>query len=349
MRPCCIFPHKGLMRCCSEVRESGGSYSSMDKSLTKEKFYISVHPQIFSIDSIRSFDIFVKNSDGRFVLFHPAGELYSSETHAKIYKWNVPALYIKTSDKGRFNHYLEENFPFIMDDPLINTESKAEIAHGAVTFIAMSLFTSPGTDIIASYKKTIDIITRFVITNEDSIKFLIQRTSSNFHEYNHAVNVGIFGLGLAKEILGNDSSHNLVEIAFGFFLHDIGKYTIPRHISKRNGPLSPEEWAIMKKHPEQGYNILKKFNALSEEISIIVLQHHERHDGKGYPLGLKGEKIHTYSKICAIADMFDALTSHRPYRTPKSSFNALAIMQNEMKNEFDPDFFSQFVKLFSRM
>ena len=105
----------------------------------------------------------------------------------------------------------------------------------------------------------------------------------------------------------------------------------------------------MKKHPEQGYKILQKFNALSDAISIIVLQHHERHDGRGYPLGLKAEKIHTYSKICAIADVFDALTSHRPYRSPKSSFHALAVMQNEMKNEFDSDFFSLFVKLFSRV
>ena len=321
----------------------------MDETLVKDKFYISVHPQVFRIDSNRSFDIFVKNSEGRFVLFHPAGEVYSSETHAKIYKWNVPSLYIKTSDKARYNRYLEENFPFIMEDPLINTESKAEIAHEAVTFIAMSLFASPSADIISSYKKTIDIITRFVLDNEDSIKFLIQRTSSSFHEYNHAVNVGLFGLGLAKEILANDPSHNLVEISFGFFLHDIGKFTIPRHISKRNGPLSPEEWAIMRKHPEQGYKILQKFNALSDEISLIVLQHHERHDGRGYPLGLTGDKIHMYSKICAIADVFDALTSHRPYRTSKSSFNALAIMQNEMKNEFDSEFFAHFVKLFSKI
>jgi HD-GYP domain-containing protein (c-di-GMP phosphodiesterase class II) len=321
----------------------------MNDSPTKEKFYIPVYPQILRVDSILSFDIFAKNSDGGFVLFHPAGELYSSETHAKIYKWNIPLLYIKTSDKVRYNHYLEENFQSIMYDPLITTERKAEIAHVTVTGIAMSLFTSPGADIIASYKKTIYIIIQYVLSNEEGIKFLIKQTSSSFHEYNHAVNVGVFGLGLAKEIFGNDSPHNMVEITHGFFLHDIGKYTIPRHIRKRNGTLTPEEWAIMKKHPEQGYKILQTFNALSEEISLIVLQHHERNDGKGYPEGLKSKRIHMYSKICSFADVFDALTSQRPYRSTKSSFNALIVMQNEMKNEFDSDFFAHFVKLFSRM
>jgi HD-GYP domain-containing protein (c-di-GMP phosphodiesterase class II) len=95
--------------------------------------------------------------------------------------------------------------------------------------------------------------------------------------------------------------------------------------------------------------MLQKFGVLSEEIAAIVLQHHERNDGKGYPLGLKGDKIHTLSKICTIADVFDALTSQRPYRTSKSSFHALGIMQNEMKHEFDGEFFAQFVRLFSRM
>jgi HD-GYP domain-containing protein (c-di-GMP phosphodiesterase class II) len=321
----------------------------MNDSSTKDKFYISIYPQIFRIDSIMSFDVFAKNSEGKFALFHPAGELYSSSTQANIVRWNIPFLYIKTSDNGRYNHYLEENFQSIMYDPLITTERKAEIAHDTVTSIAMSLFTSPGADTIASYKKTIYIITQYVIANEESIKFLIKQTSSSFHEYNHAVNVGFFGLGLAKEIFGNDSSHNLVEITYGFFLHDIGKYSIPRHIRKRNGTLSPEEWVIMKKHPEQGYKILQTFNALTDEISLIVLQHHERNEGNGYPNGLQGKSIHMYSKICSFADVFDALTSQRPYRSTKSSFNALIVMQNEMKNEFDPDFFANFVKIFSRM
>ncbi len=76
---------------------------------------------------------------------------------------------------------------------------------------------------------------------------------------------------------------------------------------------------------------------ISDEIKTIIMQHHERHIGDGYPLGLKGDQIHTYSKICSIADMFDALTSHRPYRYAKSSFNALQIMKNEMKKDFLPD------------
>ncbi|MHB9031097.1 MAG: HD-GYP domain-containing protein [Candidatus Latescibacterota bacterium] len=321
----------------------------MSDTIGMEKFYFSVHPQIFRVETIRTFDLFVANSDGRIGLFHSAGEIYTAEYHRKVYKEGISALYIRTSDKGRFTTYLEENFPFIMDDHLIGSEGKAEIAHEVLTFIAITLFSNPGAEIVASFKKAIEKVTEYVLANEESVKQLIRLTTNGFQEYNHAVNVGIFGLGLAREVFGVKSGNNMPEIAAGFFLHDIGKYTIPRHICRRNGPLSAEEWKIMRTHPEQGYKMLQVFNAISEEVGIIVLQHHERHNGTGYPRRLRGGKIHTYAKICAIADVFDALTAQRPYRTSKSSFHALAVMQNEMKNEFDPEFFARFVRLFSKV
>ena len=104
----------------------------------------------------------------------------------------------------------------------------------------------------------------------------------------------------------------------------------------------------MKKHPEEGCNILKKFNLITPEIEIITLQHHERYNGSGYPNGLFKNQIHIYGKICAIADSFDALSSQRPYRNRQTSFNALGIMQNELKNGFDEELFKRFVILFGK-
>ena len=121
---------------------------------------------------------------------------------------------------------------------------------------------------------------------------------------------------------------------------------IPPHILNKKGPLSYVGWEIMKNHPEKGYKILDKFGEVSKEIGIIVLQHHERHDGKGYPGGLKEDQIHLYAKICMIADVFDALTSYRPYKEKFSTFDALKIMKHEMRENFDPEFFEKFVRLF---
>ena len=107
------------------------------------------------------------------------------------------------------------------------------------------------------------------------------------------------------------------------------------------------EWKIIKRHPEEGLKILENLGELTDEAKQIVMEHHERHDGSGYPKGLKGENIHVYGRICSIADSFDGLTSYRPYRKEFSTFNALKIMKNDMFKDFDPAYFAKFLKLFS--
>ena len=131
-------------------------------------------------------------------------------------------------------------------------------------------------------------------------------------------------------------------------MHDIGKIGIPDNILLKQGRLEAEEWDIMKSHSQKGFDILKKFEKLTAETQIIVLQHHERHNGTGYPQGLMGKEIHLYSKICTIADVFEALVAKRPYKKQKTFFEALKIMKEHMSEDFDPAFFSKFVLMFTQ-
>ena len=312
------------------------------------KFIFSIHPQTLRINTIRTFDVFVENSENDLQIYHKAGENYTPKDQANIFKHNISNLFVKNQDRGRYFKYLTANFPAIVDDPLTNINSKAEIIHSLITFMSMLMFETPTSELLMQYKSIIAKTAEFIMNEDEAIKHLIRVTSSSYTLSNHVVNVGVFGLGLAKDILGKNTNHNMAEIAAGLFFHDIGQYTIPKYINQRKGPLSTEEWEIMKKHPEEGYKLLKKFGVMTDEIKVIVIQHHERHNGSGYPFGLMGDEIHTYSKICAISDTFDALTSNRPYRNARSSYNALAVMQHEMKGEFDPQFFARFVRLFSK-
>jgi HD-GYP domain-containing protein (c-di-GMP phosphodiesterase class II) len=102
----------------------------------------------------------------------------------------------------------------------------------------------------------------------------------------------------------------------------------------------------MKRHPALGFKLLHETRQLTEESKTIVLQHHERVDGAGYPKGLRGAEIHIYGRICSIADVYDALTSDRPYRKKLPPYEALKIMHNEMINHFQRDLFQQFVLMF---
>ncbi|MFW5870582.1 MAG: HD-GYP domain-containing protein, partial [Candidatus Sumerlaeota bacterium] len=103
-----------------------------------------------------------------------------------------------------------------------------------------------------------------------------------------------------------------------------------------------------RKHPQYGHDILDEEGELTEESSIIVSQHHERMDAKGYPLGLSGGDIHPYARICSMVDAYDALTTQRSYKPAKEPFVALQIMKEEMHQQFDPDIFQSFVLLSQR-
>ncbi|MCX7920719.1 MAG: HD-GYP domain-containing protein [Clostridia bacterium] len=127
----------------------------------------------------------------------------------------------------------------------------------------------------------------------------------------------------------------LANVHVAAHLHDIGKMGIPENILNKNGKLLPHEWAIIQRHPEIGYNILIRSKRL-KKIAEIVLYHHERWDGKGYPFGIKMDKIPLGSRIIAVADSIDAMTSERSYR---KAMTWEACMEEILVNkgiQFDP-------------
>lgn len=132
-------------------------------------------------------------------------------------------------------------------------------------------------------------------------------------------------------------------------LHDIGKIGIPDQVLLKPGKLSGEEFAWIRKHPEKGARILRQLNnKMIAEIADIIKHHHERYDGKGYPAGLHGEEIPLLSRIIALADSYDAMTSDRPYRKGMTREDALAEIQRESGGQFDPVMVANFLYLYEK-
>lgn len=123
-------------------------------------------------------------------------------------------------------------------------------------------------------------------------------------------------------------AHELITLQRGGFLHDIGKVSVPDSILFKRGPLTPEEWRIMKEHTIQGEKICSGMKAL-EPVLPIVRSHHERWDGSGYPDGLHGEETPLLARILQIADIFDALTTERPYKASYSPEHAMQVLRSE--------------------
>ena len=127
------------------------------------------------------------------------------------------------------------------------------------------------------------------------------------------------------------------EIFYASPMHDVGKIGIPDHILLKKGPLTPEEFEIMKQHTIIGAQILSgSRHPILKKAEIMALTHHERWDGTGYPQGLKGEEIPIEGRICGLADFFDACTSHRVYRPAMDNERVLGMIRNQTGKHFDP-------------
>jgi putative two-component system response regulator len=129
-------------------------------------------------------------------------------------------------------------------------------------------------------------------------------------------------------------------------MHDVGKIGVPDNILEKPGPLTPDEWSIVKRHPVIGAGIIGRHNnELLEMARVVALTHHERWDGSGYPRALRGEAIPLVGRIVAVADAFDALTSTRPYKQAWPVEEAVALLRREAGRQFDPRLIPKFIEM----
>ena len=159
----------------------------------------------------------------------------------------------------------------------------------------------------------------------------------------HSTSVSRYSEALARAI--NLPEAEVERITLGALLHDVGKIDIPETVLRKEGPLSDDEWCIMKQHPVIGVEKVLNPNPNLRDLIPIVKYHHERIDGTGYPEGLTGKKIPLAAKIVAIADTYHALTSDRPYRKGMNVEKALAILEEGAGTQWDADLTRTFIQI----
>lgn len=165
------------------------------------------------------------------------------------------------------------------------------------------------------------------------------------YTYGHSERVALYAQELAKEI--GLTENQVKRIAYGAFLHDIGKIEIPRDMLNKTTVLTAEERHIFNQHPVWGADIVKPIRAF-RDISPLILHHHENFDGTGYPSGLKGAAIPLEARILRIADSFDAMTTNRPYKPAMEREAALEELRRCSGTQFDPHLVEHFIRLFTK-
>lgn len=185
----------------------------------------------------------------------------------------------------------------------------------------------------ADLEKVVNWLLDDLLSQKELIVNLSDIRGLDDYTFGHSVNVAV--LSLITGIALGFSRIQLYHLGMGSLMHDVGKIKIPTGIMNKPGKLTPEETRIMNQHSQEGFRIMRQQNEISLLSAHIALEHHERYDGEGYPNRLRGDEIHLFSRICSVADVFDALTADRVYRKAFQPHEAYELLSGSGGAQFD--------------
>ncbi|SNR98073.1 HDIG domain-containing protein [Humidesulfovibrio mexicanus] len=181
-----------------------------------------------------------------------------------------------------------------------------------------------------------------VFRNENAAITLFKLRGFDEYTYTHSINVSLLAILFGRQ-LGLERPQ-LLTLGLAGMYHDVGKARIPEAVLNKPGKLSEAEFQLMKTHPLEGYKIMANQPELAPEILRAVVEHHERHDGSGYPRGLTGDDIGLFSRIIAVVDVYDALTSRRVYKDAMAPAKALGMMYQWRDKDFPHHAIESFIR-----
>lgn len=324
------------------LRKDPAMSSTAIRNRTEHKF-MPIHLESIRVDSVLDFDLYI-NVNNQLVLYRSGNLPFTDRTLRKLVDNRVDRLYIAFENKRNYQRYIEKNLDKILVDPRIEEEKKAGILYDTSTNLVKDVLNNPtyGENIQRS-KDLVSQTVNFILKGREAFLNLLKITSFDYYTYTHSVNVCTFAIALAQQ-LGFCDEQFLHELGIGSLLHDVGKSRISDRILNKRDSLTPIEFELMKKHPKWGVEMLEETDMIETSSHFPVLQHHERGDRRGYPQGISLDEMHIYSRIVAVCDSFDAMTTDRVYQRAIDSFPALKIMFS-LKGAYDEQILRAFVEL----
>ncbi len=195
---------------------------------------------------------------------------------------------------------------------------------------------------LADAKPVVSEMVKSIVRNPNAQLCLTQLKERDAYTAQHSVNVCVLSVTFGRYLGMSESELNL--LGLGALLHDIGKLQTPLEVLNKPGRLTEDEFKVMKSHPSHGHDILRRIRGMPESTMDIALTHHERLAGHGYPNNLQEHEISTWSKLVAVVDVYDAITSDRSYHDGLPATEALTKMYEWRKRDFDPAMMEQFIQ-----
>ncbi len=286
------------------------------------------------------------NQDGSLLLFKPPGHQWSSADRSTLIGGGHITLYYHTRDSAKVNAYLKyAHLPTI--DPNEAPQSRVVKINDVAAELTKLCFSEPLTDsTIAKGREIAAHLLTCIQEDRTCIAALGRLAHHDWYTYYHSARVATYSLALAIE-MGLTNETQLQYMAIGCLFHDIGKTRIDIQILNKDGPLTNHEWRLMRQHPELG-EIVMDGSDLGHLSRQIILHHHERLDGAGYPHMLSAADIITEVRIAAFADTFDALTTNRPYQPGRTKYEVLDMIRHRFLQQLDSDCYKAMVSILDR-
>lgn len=243
--------------------------------------------------------------------------------------------------------YIHDDNKFDKEHQIVKTKLKEEVLDNIKEIYNLSEKATQGlySGTISHANDVLNKLVDTIITNENMYVDLSSLRMYDDCTYNHSLGVTVLSIAIGKR-LGLARKH-LSELALCAILHDIGKMQVPHSIITKPGRLTADEFEQIKEHPLRGSHILKENELVTENVRNGVISHHEKFDGTGYPYKLKGKSIPLFGRIITVADVYDALTSNRPYRTPATPGEAIEYIMGSTNRQFDNGVVRAFLKCIS--
>jgi HD-GYP domain-containing protein (c-di-GMP phosphodiesterase class II) len=296
-------------------------------------------------NSVTDFDLFIEAA-GALTLYAKAPYKWDKDELARLIADGHRAFYHFTEDAARVEAYrlIHQNVKIDTTAPPAQRVVGLTDAAAELTRI---LYNHPLTP--AALGKVGEVAKAMVdcVTEDPAcVSALGKLAHHDFYTYYHSARVSAYALAIAMHLSQRDESQ-LTEMATGAMLHDVGKSKIELQVLNKAGAFTPQEWELMRQHPVFGHGIVES-SLLSVMPRHVILHHHERLDGTGYPHNLSERELLEEVKIVSFADVFDALTTNRPYQVSRTHFEALDFIKHKLLKNMHKDSYNALVELLAK-
>lgn len=252
-------------------------------------------------------------------------------------------VFIKSSERHHYQEYIQKNISQILDNDDVDLDSKATLINHIAMETMNDLFESDVTsENLVKIDTVINNSIKLMLSEYKAMYSMLKVTSYDYYTYTHCIDVATYAIAFG--IYLNFDQTDLEVLGKAAMLHDLGKKEIDSKIITKNGKLTKKEFEIVKDHPVFSVRILRDLGETDTRLLTAIAQHHEKCNGRGYPLGLKEDDISEFAKIVSICDVFNALTTRRTYKDRMSTFSAFQIMCSEMMHDLSIHHLREFIQ-----